>query len=106
MSIKFNDYRELIESNSLNNLFYEERFEFYCREFPEMRKLEGLRDCELVQLFDCLKRGFDLQECIDALASDWLREEYNSQNDGYEDLSTELKCFLWHANINIWYAAN
>jgi hypothetical protein len=106
MTIQFNNYRELLANNNLNALTYEERFQFYCNAFPEMKTLEGLRDCELVQLFDCLKRGFDLQECIDALANDWLREEYNSQNDGYEDLSTELKCFLWYADDAVWYAAN
>jgi hypothetical protein len=96
--ITFINSRKLLQENNLNSLNYSERFKVYCQDFPEMERLEHLRDSELVQIWDKLKEGYLLQQVIDSLAIEWLEEE---KDNSWDDLSQELKGFLTFASTEV-----
>ena len=96
--ITFINHRELIKANNFESLKYSERFEMYCQDFPEMESLQGLRDSELVQIWDQLKKGYQLQSIIDSLAIEWLQEE---EENSWDDVSQELKAFLTFASKDV-----
>ncbi len=96
--ITFINHRELIKANNFESLNYSERFKMYCKDFPEMEALNDIRDCELVQIWDQLKQGHQLQSVIDALAIEWLEEE---NENSWDDLSQELRSFLTLASKDV-----
>jgi len=95
---KFINHRQLIKTNNLESLNYSQRFKVYCQDFPFLESLQGLRDCELVQIWDKLKEGYQLQQVIDSLAVEWLEEE---KDNSWDDVSQELKGFLTFASTEV-----
>lgn len=98
--ITFINHNDLILDNNLRTLNYEQRFMFYCEDFPQLKRLKGLRDCEIIQIWDRMKAGFEMQQCIDDLATDWLNQE-NNLRYSYNDLSSELKSFLTEVSNHV-----
>jgi len=84
-TIIIKDHRLVIKNLGISDLSYNQRFDFYCKQFPFLSNLEGIRDCELVLIYDLLQEGHELKQILDHMVQDWeeaekgwLEEEGNS----------------------------